>query len=117
MKDQLPNQRDPSGGGIFNELALRMKLILRLMADRRVNPLLKLLPIGSLLYLVIPDLLPGPVDDAVILSMGFYLFPELCPPNVVKEHWEALTSVVEGEWREVDKEETKPRIERGDDSG
>jgi uncharacterized membrane protein YkvA (DUF1232 family) len=101
MSDKLPNKRTPPEEGIFNDLALRMKLILRLMADRRVNPLLKLLPIGSVLYMLIPDLLPGPVDDAVVVSMGFYLFPELCPPHIVQEHREALTSVIEGEWREV----------------
>jgi hypothetical protein len=109
MMDNLPDRRKPTGGGFFNELALRMKLILRLMADRRVNPLLKLLPIGSIMYLLIPDLLPGPVDDALILSLGFYLFPELCPPSVVQEHWDALTSVIEGEWREVGEGEIEKR--------
>lgn len=101
MSEKLPDKRTPPEDGIFNELALRMKLILRLMADRRVNPLLKLLPVGSVLYMLIPDLLPGPVDDAVVISMGFYLFPELCPPDIVDEHWNALTTVIEGEWREV----------------
>lgn len=117
MTDKLPNRRKAPQGGVFNELALRTKLILRLMVDRRVNPLLKLLPIGSLLYLIIPDLLPGPVDDALIVSMGFYLFPELCPPGVVKEHWDALTSVIEGQWREVGEEDAPPSIEQGDDPG
>jgi len=84
------------GGGVFHNLTLRIKLILRLMADNRVSPLLKILPVGSLLYLIIPDLAPGPLDDAAIIWMGTYLFVELCPPDVVQEHMQALTSGVSG---------------------
>jgi hypothetical protein len=73
----------------------------RLILDSRVNPLLKVLPIGTFLYMVIPDLVIGPLDDAFILWLGTTLFVELCPRSVVKEHRDNLTSVVEGEWREV----------------
>ncbi|HSQ17248.1 MAG TPA: hypothetical protein VLM83_06080 [Anaerolineales bacterium] len=80
----------PPGGGVFQDLTLRVKLILRLIGDGRVNALLKLLPIGSLAYLVMPDLAVGPIDDAAIIWLATYLFVELCPPNVVQEHLEAL---------------------------
>lgn len=90
----------PSKGGVFSDLTLRIKLILRLLADSRVNPLLKLLPIGSILYFFIPDLAPGPIDDAAILWLGAYLFVELCPPHLVEEHTKALTQVIPGEWRD-----------------
>lgn len=80
------------GGGVFQNLTLRIKLILRLLADPRVSPLLKILPVGSLVYLIIPDLAPGPIDDAAIIWMGAYLFVELCPPDVVQEHMQALAS-------------------------
>jgi hypothetical protein len=88
--------------GVFNELLLRGKLILRLMTDKRVNPALKLLPIGSLVYLIVPlDFLPlNPVDDALVIWLGSYLFVELCPPDVVQEHMAALNQVVPGEWHE-----------------
>jgi len=79
------------GGGVFQNLTLRIKLILRLMADHRVSPWLKILPVGSLFYLIIPDLAPGPLDDAAIIWLGAYLFVELCPPDVVQEHMQALT--------------------------
>lgn len=92
----------PRTGGFFDQVGLRVKLILRLIKDRRVNPLLKLLPIGALLYLVIPDIAPGPIDDAAILWIGAYLFVELCPPEVVAEHRRELESIVEGEWHEVE---------------
>jgi len=94
-----------SGGGVMRDLVLRLKLILRLMGDRRVNPLIKLLPIASLAYLVFPfdliSVVPGvsALDDLAIVSLGAYLFIEFCPPEVVEEHMQKLTSnmdVVEG---------------------
>lgn len=88
--------------GVFHELALRIKLILRLMADHRVSPLLKLLPLGSLAYLLAPDFLPGPLDDVAMVWLLAYLFVELCPPGVVAEHLGALTSVIDAEWREIE---------------
>lgn len=91
-----------SKGGVFTELSLRIKLIWRLLRDRRVNPLLKLLPFGTLLYFLVPDILPGPIDDAMLIWLGAYLFVELCPPEIVQEHMDALTQVIEGEWRELD---------------
>jgi hypothetical protein len=80
----------PQSGGFFQELTLRIKLILRLLGDSRVNVLLKILPIGSLIYLVMPDIVPGPIDDAALIWLATYLFVELCPPEVVQEHLEAL---------------------------
>ncbi len=82
----------PQNRGFFQDLTLRIKLILRLLGDGRVNPLLKLLPIGSLIYLVVPDIVPGPIDDAAVIWLATYLFVELCPPNVVQEHLEALNA-------------------------
>lgn len=98
--------------GFLKDLILRIKLILRLMGDRRVNFLLKLLPVASLAYLIWPaDLAPlpviGVVDDAAILWLGSTLFVELCPPHVVAEHLKSLTSnmdMVEGQSEVVDAE-------------
>ncbi|GAB4471478.1 MAG: hypothetical protein Kow0088_05230 [Anaerolineales bacterium] len=84
-------QRTPNSG-FFGELSARIKLILRLIADRRVNPLLKLLPVASLVYLIFPDLAPGPIDDALIIWLGAYLFIELCPSEVVEEHLKQIRS-------------------------
>ena len=91
-------------GGFLNDLVTRIKLIMRLMADPRVHPLYKLLPIGSLVYLVIPDLIPTPIDDVAIIWLGSYLFVELCPPDVVKEHLDAINQVVPGQWRDNEAE-------------
>ena len=104
-----------SKGGVLRDLVLRFKLIVRLMGDKRVNPFLKLLPIASLAYLIWPiDLIPGialPVvgalDDVALVSLGAYLFIEFCPPEVVQEHMQKLTSnmdIVEGDDDIVDAE-------------
>ncbi len=93
--------------GFFQDLVQRLKLVWRLMADRRVNFFLKLLPIASLVYLVSPvDLAPGialPVigalDDAAILWIGTSLFMSLCPEDIVEEHWNALSKVISAKWR------------------
>ena len=98
-RPKLPSGKKP---GVIDEFTTYVKLVGRLLSDRRVNILLKLLPIGSLLYMFMPDLAPGPIDDALLIWLGTTLFVELCPDAIVKEHREALTSVVDGEWREVD---------------
>ena len=88
----------PRDSGFFNELSKHMKLILRLMGDRRVSPFLKMIPLISLVYFLFPDLAPGPIDDALIIWLSTTLFVELCPPHVVEEHRKALEGVIQGEW-------------------
>jgi uncharacterized membrane protein YkvA (DUF1232 family) len=88
--------------GFIQNLTMRVKLILRLMVDKRVNFLLKLLPIGALIYLVSPiDLIPGALipfigalDDAAVIWLGATLFVDLCPEEVVQEHKDALQKVI-----------------------
>jgi uncharacterized membrane protein YkvA (DUF1232 family) len=90
----------PTQGGAFRDLVLRVKLIVRLVGDKRVNPWLKILPIGGLLYLISPlDLIPdlllpvvGELDDIAILWLTNYFFIEMCPPEIVREHVKQLVS-------------------------
>ncbi len=107
----MANKRDllkNPNSGFFQDLILRVKLIFRLIGDRRVNFFLKLLPIGALIYLVSPvDLLPGAVlpvigalDDAAVLWLGATLFVSLCPDDVVQEHMNALQKVIPATWRD-----------------
>jgi uncharacterized membrane protein YkvA (DUF1232 family) len=87
-------------GGVLREFVIRLKLIARLMGDRRVNFFLKILPLATIAYLIWPfDIsiafpIPGisALDDIAIVSLGNYLFVELCPPGIVKEHLRALAS-------------------------
>lgn len=80
----------PTSPGFLGELSLRVRLALRLMADRRVSPFVKILPVFSLVYLFVPDLVIGPLDDAAVVGIAFTVFVELCPPGVVEEHLRAL---------------------------
>jgi len=86
-KSLTSSQRDE---GFFRSLRSQLKLVLRLIADRRVNLLLKILPFGTIVYLIFPDFIPGPVDDTVVLGLGLYTFVELCPDEVVQEHRAAI---------------------------
>jgi hypothetical protein len=85
------NNLSPSNPGFINDLIMRIKLIYRLMGDKRVNPLLKVIPFAALVYFIFPlDLAFGPLDDAAVLGLAAYLFTELCPSAVVQEHMRAL---------------------------
>jgi hypothetical protein len=55
------------------------------MKDNRVHPLVKLLPFLSLLYLIYPDLIPGPFDDAVVITLFLQFFLSLVPDDLVDE--------------------------------
>jgi uncharacterized membrane protein YkvA (DUF1232 family) len=103
--------------GFFKDMLFRLKLIWRLMGDKRVSPLLKLLPIGALIYLISPiDLLSGAVlpvigalDDAAALWLGATLFVALCPEDVVEEHTNALQKVISANWRDAPRENANDR--------
>jgi uncharacterized membrane protein YkvA (DUF1232 family) len=99
----MADKRDimiPPQGGIIRDFVLRVKLIVRLIGDRRVNPWLKVIPVAGLAYLISPlDIIPdimlpviGELDDAAILWLTNYLFIELCPPEIVAEHVKALNA-------------------------
>ncbi len=87
----------PQEGGVVRNILTQLKLIFRLMGDRRVSFFAKLVPIGALVYLLSPiDAISipliGVVDDAALLWLSSYIFIELCPPEVVEEHMKALVS-------------------------
>jgi hypothetical protein len=102
MSEKKQRSVSQYSGGAFQGLANRIKLIMRLMGDSRVSPLLKLIPIASLVYLVFPDIAPGPIDDAAVIWLSTYLFVEMCPPAVVKEHQDAIEGTVSANSRNVD---------------
>jgi uncharacterized membrane protein YkvA (DUF1232 family) len=86
-------------GGVVRNVVNQLKLIFRLMGDKRVSVLAKIIPVGAFAYLLFPaDLAPnivlpfvGMLDDAAILWLGSYVFTEFCPPEVVAEHMKALS--------------------------
>ncbi|MEE8356791.1 MAG: hypothetical protein V3R33_05730 [Anaerolineales bacterium] len=63
----------------------QLQLILKLIRDKRVHPLVKVLPFLSLIYLVYPDMIPGPFDDAVVITLFFKFFLMLIPADVMND--------------------------------
>jgi len=63
----------------------QLQLIMRLMKDKRVHPLVKVLPFLSLIYLIYPDLIPGPFDDAVVITLFLQFFLSLVPDELIEE--------------------------------
>ena len=87
-------QKSNSGGNFVSNLGVHIRLIGRLMLDRRVNFFLKLIPLASLAYLINPVDLPTPLDDIGVIWLGLTVFEELCPPAVVEEHLNNIKNVV-----------------------
>jgi uncharacterized membrane protein YkvA (DUF1232 family) len=117
----MPNKRNiipNQNSGFFQNLFTQVKLILRLMGDRRVNFWLKILPVGALLYLILPiDLVPelalpviGYLDDAAVLWIGMTLFVQLCPAEIVQEHMNALNKVVSATWHDAPQEDGNTEV-------
>ena len=100
MTDRNKRNIISSEGGFFSGISDHIKLVIRLMGDKRVSPFLKLIPIGTVAYLFIPDLIIGPLDDAAIIGLGIYIFVELCPPEIVEEHRAALAGTIPGQWHD-----------------
>ncbi|HEY9075634.1 MAG TPA: hypothetical protein VIO61_03750 [Anaerolineaceae bacterium] len=109
----MPEQKNkniiPSAGGFVQGISDWVKLVVRLMGDRRVSFWLKLLPGVALTYLLAPDLLPlNPVDDALVVWLGFYLFTELCPPEIVDEHRKKIQGMIDGKFKQGPKNKPAP---------
>jgi hypothetical protein len=80
-------------GGLITYLPSFVRVIYRLMADRRVSPIAKLVPIMGFLLLFTPpalelDFIPlvGELDWLLIILISLKIFVWLCPPEVVREH-------------------------------
>ena len=112
MADKNQRKITVPQGGMLRNIVLQTKLVLRLLGDRRVSFWSKLIPFGTLIYLVSPiDLIMGipgvaALDDAAIVWFGSNLFVELCPPDVVREHRDALQSNLDDTDDVIDAEST-----------
>jgi hypothetical protein len=80
-------------GGLVTHLPSFVRVFYRLMTDRRVSPIAKLVPLLGLLLLLTPpalelDLIPlvGELDWLLVLFISLKVFIWLCPPEVVREH-------------------------------
>lgn len=112
MADRKSKKITVPQGGVLRNIVLQTKLVLRLLGDRRVSFWTKLVPFGTLIYLVSPfDIIMGipgvaALDDAAIIWFGTNLFVELCPLDVVQEHKDALQSNLDDADDVIDAEST-----------
>lgn len=84
---------------MVSAITRNLRLIWRLMADKRVSLSLKMIVPGTLLYLISPiDLAPDPLlglgqlDDIAIVLLGLALFLQLCPRAIVQQHLREIYS-------------------------
>ncbi len=100
----MPDRKNspvPRKENFFQDILLNIRLVIRLMRDQRVSGWLKLLPVASALYWLVPDLAIGPVDDVAVIWVGLTLFVELSPPHVVEEHRRELWQIAEMQKKDV----------------
>lgn len=79
----------------------RIRLFIRLMKDKRISPWIKIIPFLSLVYLVFPEMLLGPVDDAMVMGLSMEIFMALVPNSILEEHRQALEDIIDGEFRDL----------------
>lgn len=71
----------------------RPRMMWALFTDRRVNIFYKLIPLGAFLWIILPDFIPGGIDDLVLAYFGPEFFLELCrdhQPAVYEEIYKRL---------------------------
>jgi uncharacterized membrane protein YkvA (DUF1232 family) len=112
MANQKKVTKIGEAAGIMAEIIKNIKLIWRLLNDRRVPPWLKMVVPATLLYLlfpidIVPDVAPGlgQLDDIAVILLGLKLFVEMCPQEIVRQHLDDLASVA-SPWRIVEEDET-----------
>lgn len=85
MADQNRFKKMTENTSFLKSLGTELRLILKLMGDRRVPFWLKLIPLATVVYFFIPEPIPF-VDDFVVMSIGVYAFLEMCPDEIVEEY-------------------------------
>ncbi|MFQ5851091.1 MAG: YkvA family protein [Candidatus Binatia bacterium] len=86
-------------GAIFYHLPNFLRLFWRLLKDPRVGLTPKFLLLLVVAYVFspidfLPDFFPalGLVDDLLVVFLGLKGFVRLCPPQVVREHVQAVAA-------------------------
>jgi len=96
------NLQSSKDSNFFREIADYLKLVWLLWTDERISPFLKILPLGSLIYMVSPfDMIIPLIDDVGVAWFFTYLFVELCPEDIVEEHRQNIINTIEREWKET----------------
>jgi uncharacterized membrane protein YkvA (DUF1232 family) len=101
MSVQNQNRRSPN---FWAELIKSFRLAWRLLRDRRVPWLAKLVPLIVLIYILSPiDLIPdfvlglGQLDDLTVLILGIQVFILVSPYAIVQQHRDELDGTHRGD--------------------
>lgn len=109
--NQSPQQQQQPGApvntGMLADIVRQIRLVWKLLWDPRVPLWIKLIPTTAMIYVISPiDFIPelavpgiGLLDDLGVLTLGLATFVNLCPPDVVQEHMQAIRG--ETNWRVV----------------
>lgn len=110
QQEPFPRDRGPQG---WPALLKNLRLAWRLFRDPLVPGWIKLVPLGAILYVVLPaDLVPdillgfGQLDDLGVLLLALRAFIAVCPVQIVQRHLASMSSV-EGSYRTVVEEEPR----------
>lgn len=71
----------------------RPRMIWAMFTDGRVSIFYKLIPIGAFLWILLPDFIPGGLDDLVVAYFGPQFFLELSRkryPQIYTDHYHRL---------------------------
>lgn len=92
-----PSTRGPNW---LSELVRNLRLAWRLLRDPSVPAWLKLVPLGALVYILMPlDLVPdwmfglGQADDLTLFLLSVKVLVDLCPLEVVQRHLAQMSSM------------------------
>jgi hypothetical protein len=97
------DENDLKNTAFFRGVGDHFRLVWALWIDPRINPMLKLLPLGSILYFFSPlDIAIPVIDDLGLLWFLTYLFIELSPEEIVEEHRQNIINTIHREWKESD---------------
>ena len=103
MMKNPQNKNNLRNVAFFRGIGDHFQLVWALWKDPRIDPLLKLLPLGSILYLLSPlDIAIPVIDDLGLLWFLTYMFIELSPEDIVEEHRQIITNTIHREWQESD---------------
>ncbi len=83
--------------GVGRAIWQQIRLVMRLMKDKRVSIFLKALPVAVVGYVLMPfdlspDMIPvfGQLDDVGIFFVGMKMFTDMVPAAVLQEHLAAI---------------------------